>query len=447
MKISVQITRQENANFFNKQINDIVQVEFEEYVAAVVASEIGNSTLEACKAQAIAARSFAISRSVFKDKAISDSSAVAQAYRASLYNKEKYPNAVAAAEATAGIVLCYNGKVASAIYGASNGGQTISAAQAWGGSGYPYLIQQNDPWDAAAGYKKNGHGVGMSQRGAMYAAKQLGKNYKEILTFYYPGTVLKGDYNMTKAEQVVTIAKSLIGKPYVFGALGPNSFDCRGYVWYCFNQVGITISTVGATTQWNTTSHWAERGTTDNLPNLVCALYKKDGNKMKHAGLHIGNGQIMHCTNANGSPGVTTDTIANKTWTHYAIPIGLYTPEEIKNAQKVNMMAFTTLKRGTTGGAVVELQNKLNSLGYNCGTADGNFGTQTEMAVRKFQAEYNLKVDGIAGSATLSKLEQVYGGDNTTPVTPSQNTADREKLLNLRKKLEEAINIINEMLL
>lgn len=446
MKISVQITRQENANFFNKNVNDIVQVEFEEYVAAVVASEIGNAALEACKAQAIAARSFAISRSVFKDKPISDSSAVAQAYRAPLYNKDKYPNAVAAAETTAGIILCYNNKVASAIYGASNGGQTISAAQAWGGAGYPYLIQQNDPWDAAAGYKKNGHGVGMSQRGAMYAAKQLGKNYKEILSFYYPGTILKGDYNMTKAEQVVTIAKSLIGRPYVFGALGPDKFDCRGYVWYCFNQVGITISTIGATTQWNTTSHWAERGTTDNLPNLVCALYKKDGNKMKHAGLHIGNGQIMHCTNANGSPGVTTDTIANKTWTHYAIPIGLYTDEEIKNAEKVNMMNFTMLKRGSTGGAVVELQKKLNELGYDCGTPDGNFGSKTDNAVRKFQADYNLKVDGIAGSTTLKKLEEISNSE-TEPV-PSDDipSIDTNKLLQLKAKLNEAIKIIDELI-
>ena len=91
MKISVKITREENATYFNKKIDDTVQVEFEEYVAAVVASEIGNASIEACKAQAIAARSFAVSRSVFKDKAISDSSSVAQAYRAPLYNREKYP--------------------------------------------------------------------------------------------------------------------------------------------------------------------------------------------------------------------------------------------------------------------------------------------------------------------------------------------------------------------
>jgi peptidoglycan hydrolase-like amidase len=50
VKIKVEITRQENAEYFNTFIGDIVEVEFEEYVAAVVASEIGNGPLEACKA-------------------------------------------------------------------------------------------------------------------------------------------------------------------------------------------------------------------------------------------------------------------------------------------------------------------------------------------------------------------------------------------------------------
>ena len=42
MKIKVKITRQENATFFNCAIDDIVEVEFEEYVAAVVASEFAS---------------------------------------------------------------------------------------------------------------------------------------------------------------------------------------------------------------------------------------------------------------------------------------------------------------------------------------------------------------------------------------------------------------------
>jgi len=77
MEIQVQITRQENADYFNVKINDIVKVDFEQYVAAVVASEIGNSPLEACKAQAVAARTYAVKRGVLRGKPISDSSLVA----------------------------------------------------------------------------------------------------------------------------------------------------------------------------------------------------------------------------------------------------------------------------------------------------------------------------------------------------------------------------------
>ena len=83
----------------------------------------------------------------------------------------------------------YNDTVINSIYTAANGGRTVSAEEQWG-SPYPFLIAQDDPWDKAAGYKKSGTGVGMSQRGAMYAAKQ-GIDYKTILAFYYPKTVIE----------------------------------------------------------------------------------------------------------------------------------------------------------------------------------------------------------------------------------------------------------------
>lgn len=87
--------------------------------------------------------------------------------------------------------MYHDGKLlATCSYSASNGGRTTSSEERWGGY-RPYLIAQNDPWDyAATGGKKTGHGVGMSQAGASYAAGALGKDYREILAFYYPGTAL-----------------------------------------------------------------------------------------------------------------------------------------------------------------------------------------------------------------------------------------------------------------
>ncbi len=64
----------------------------------------------------------------------------------------------------------------------------------------------------------------------------------------------------------------------------------------------------------------------------------------------------------------------------------------------------SVLRRGSTGTAVRYLQQKLFSYLYPVGSIDGIFGANTERAVREFQAEHNLAVDGIVGPATWRAL-------------------------------------------
>lgn len=59
---------------------------------------------------------------------------------------------------------------------------------------------------------------------------------------------------------------------------------------------------------------------------------------------------------------------------------------------------------GTRGNLVRQTQEKLRQLGYYPDTPDGIYGTKTYEAIRQFQADNGLKVDGIAGSDTLSRL-------------------------------------------
>lgn len=92
MIIRVKLSRAENLSYFGCVAGDIVNIEMEEYVAGVVASEIGNSNIEACKAQAIAARTFAMNY-VGENKCITDQSSTHQAFRASRWDADKYPNA------------------------------------------------------------------------------------------------------------------------------------------------------------------------------------------------------------------------------------------------------------------------------------------------------------------------------------------------------------------
>lgn len=59
---------------------------------------------------------------------------------------------------------------------------------------------------------------------------------------------------------------------------------------------------------------------------------------------------------------------------------------------------------GTRGALVRQTQERLEQLGYDVGTPDGIFGVRTYEAIRQFQEDNGLTVDGIAGSATLQQL-------------------------------------------
>lgn len=63
-----------------------------------------------------------------------------------------------------------------------------------------------------------------------------------------------------------------------------------------------------------------------------------------------------------------------------------------------------SLKRGSSGDKVTQLQQKLKNWGYYSGSVDGIFGSATEAAVKKFQKKNGLTADGIVGKATAEKL-------------------------------------------
>ena len=66
----------------------------------------------------------------------------------------------------------------------------------------------------------------------------------------------------------------------------------------------------------------------------------------------------------------------------------------------------SVLKLGSSGSQVKELQQNLETLGFDCGGADGVFGNGTLEAVKKFQKTYGLQVDGKVGSATQAKIKE-----------------------------------------
>jgi peptidoglycan hydrolase-like protein with peptidoglycan-binding domain len=66
------------------------------------------------------------------------------------------------------------------------------------------------------------------------------------------------------------------------------------------------------------------------------------------------------------------------------------------------------LRKGSTGPYVVECQTDLITLGYSCGPkgADGWYGDATISAVKAFQKDHGLSVDGVCGPKTWDALDK-----------------------------------------
>lgn len=164
----------------NNNLTVINDVKLEEYIMGVVPSEMPSRwNIEAHKAQAIAARSYALAnlnKHLSKGYNLKDTTED-QAYRGASAESGKTNKAVSD---TYGIIMTYNKKVIPAYYCASAGGITKNSGDVWN-QDLPYL-HSVPSFDH--GLSKNGHGVGMSQHGANNLAAK-GYNAYQILTYFY----------------------------------------------------------------------------------------------------------------------------------------------------------------------------------------------------------------------------------------------------------------------
>ena len=84
-----------------------------------------------------------------------------------------------------------------------------------------------------------------------------------------------------------------------------------------------------------------------------------------------------------------------------------------------------TIKFGSTGSYVRDLQTKLKALLYYTGEVNDNFDLETENAVKRFQLNNNLTADGIVGTKTWQRLNQLYGNLNSC-VLDNDNSSNED---------------------
>ena len=106
----------------------------------------------------------------------------------------------------------------------------------------------------------------------------------------------------------------------------------------------------------------------------------------------------------NNAYNTRSATKANNSWTarlQAACNAQGFSNQEVDGIPGKNTLAgCPTLRKGARGDITKLMQERLNSKGYNCGSADGIFGSRTEKAVKALQEAYKKAIDGIVGQDT-----------------------------------------------
>ena len=291
----------------------------------------------------------------------------------------------------------------------------------------------------------------------------------------------KKEENMTRAEQLIGWARTELGSPYIFGAAGQKctpayrqqvmknkpeyaeaiqkncpvlsgkqaacagckyegrkAYDCRGLTREGLRAMtGRPIMGAGATSQWNDASNWDVKGPIQAMPEKPCIVFVQKGSTMSHTGIYAGGGSVIHASGHNSG---VIDSPMPRNWTHYANPVGLYKEGDIYMADEY------LIRRRDKGEKVKALQEGLLKLGYALPrfSADGDFGAETEGAVKKFQQEHDLPIDAVWDNECQAALDAALAV-NGLPPKPLAASLDRliDLLMAHRASLDAVLEELN----
>ena len=123
-------------------------------------------------------------------------------------------------------------------------------------------------------------------------------------------------------EQAVALAKQQLGKPYVYGAAGPNSFDCSGLFYYIFNQLGVNIAR-GSSSQYYNSGKFVsvDEMQPGDLVFLFDPKYDYSGGTLPttHVLMYIGNNTVLHASTTSNT--VRTDTLFGGYYGNYVVAV------------------------------------------------------------------------------------------------------------------------------
>lgn len=141
-----------------------------------------------------------------------------------------------------------------------------------------------------------------SNQGVFLKSTQL----KVDKVIYSPTSSSAADYRSDVSREsegtndMISYAYNFIGIPYVYGANGPNSFDCSGFTRYIYSNFLINIPRTSQSQYYSGTKVEQE-----NIQQGDLVFFNTD-TTLGHVGMYIGNGEFIH---ASSSKGVTVSSL------------------------------------------------------------------------------------------------------------------------------------------
>lgn len=174
-----------------------------------------------------------------------------------------------------------------------------------------YTASTNNTYVAPAktNYYAQANTTVKTQQAATYSAPAQQQTQQASSQAAQPAKQQASTQSSSTAQTVVNAAKSQIGKPYVWGATGPNAYDCSGLVQYAYSQAGKNIG--------RTTYQQACAGQHVSVSQAQAGDILMWGDY--HDAIYVGNNQYVHAPQPGQN--VTQATISSYFMPDYAIRV------------------------------------------------------------------------------------------------------------------------------
>lgn len=241
-------------------------------------------------------------------------------------------------------------------------------------------------------------------------------------------------------ETIIENCKKYLGKPYVWGgeSMEEGGYDCSGYAYNVLRDSGFKVNRLTA----NDYRKLGKQIDKSKRQPGDLLFFGKNG-RATHIAFYAGDGGMYESiggssnTKNNPGKGVTYSSFYRRSDLMEVRSLFDDSGKENIPENPAKDVNRSWLQKGDKGEKVKDMQVMLIGCGYSCGKdgADGDFGTNTEKALLKFQQDNGLAEDGLYGNASNAKLETIYS--NRTSIEKTDYKAGSTYTLQAEMKVRE----------